>query len=95
MKSTFKWIQSGGTRQPPIKKRLLLLISAAGAPPDVRLMDTSEIMIGYWTGDYFRPFVSEYPYGWELKVRYWAMLRDLPEGTVLASRRELGDDVHE
>jgi hypothetical protein len=90
----FKWIKSGAER-PPTKERLLLIVSAAGEPPDVRLMGTSEIIIGYWTGEYFRPVTAEYPFGTDLKVSYWAALRNLPRGTVLKSRREFGDDVRE
>lgn len=94
MTSTFKWIKSGAER-PPTRERLLLLASAAGEPPDVRLMGTSEIIIGYWTGEYFRPATAEYPFGTDLKVSHWSMLRNLPKGTVLRSRREFGDDVRE
>jgi hypothetical protein len=37
---------------PPAKERLLLIVSAAGQPPSLKL--TSEVVIGYWTGDSFR-----------------------------------------
>jgi hypothetical protein len=38
----------------PTKVRLLLLVSAAGNPPDAQLMDKSEVVVGYWTGGQFR-----------------------------------------
>jgi len=92
--SKFRWIKTGEER-PPTRERLLLIVSAAGEPPDAPLMNTSEIAMGYWTGECFRPIAAEYPSGWDLKVSYWAVLRNLPKGTVLKSRREFGDDVRE
>ena len=71
----------------------MLIVSAAGEPPDALLMGKSEILIGYWTGEYFRPFVSEYPLGFDLKVSYWAKLRDLPANITLQSRSEFKPGV--
>ena len=39
---------------PPAKERLLLIVSAAGQPPSLKLIGKSEVAIGYWTGDAFR-----------------------------------------
>jgi hypothetical protein len=39
---------------PPAKERLLLIVSAAGKPPRLKLIGKSEVAIGYWTGDAFR-----------------------------------------
>jgi len=39
---------------PPAKERLLLIVSAAGDPPSLKLIAKSEVVIGYWTGDSFR-----------------------------------------
>jgi len=55
-----------------MSERLLLMVSAAGEPPDARLMDKSGIFIAHWTGTEFRPLKAEYPIGWELKVTHWA-----------------------
>jgi hypothetical protein len=41
-------------KAPPTKVRPLLLVSAAGSPPDAQLMDKSEVVVGYWTGGQFR-----------------------------------------
>ena len=39
---------------PPAKERLLLIVSAAGRPPSLKLIGKSEVAVGYWTGDGFR-----------------------------------------
>jgi hypothetical protein len=67
-------------KQPPKNERLLLIVSAAGEPPDAQLIDKCESAIGYWDGDYFHPVTLE-PHlsGLTFKVRYWATLRDVPE----------------
>jgi hypothetical protein len=51
-------------------------------------MDKSEIVIGYWTGEYF----ADYPWGKHLKASHWAMLRKLPKGIFLQSRPEFRED---
>ena len=60
-----------------------------------QLMDKSEIVIGYWTGEYFRPMIADYPWGKHLKASHWAMLRKLPKGIFLQSRPEFREDVGE
>jgi hypothetical protein len=71
---------------PPAKERLLLIISAAGHPPKLKLIGKSEVAIGYWTGDAFQ-LVSGY---WRPlpAVTHWARLAScLPEGIDLAYDR--------
>jgi transcriptional regulator with XRE-family HTH domain len=80
-RSIIEWFECG-ERAPPTRERLLLIASAAGEPPDSQLMNKSEIVTGYWTGQYFRPMIQDYPLGTDLKVTHWAMLRHL-EGIVL------------
>jgi hypothetical protein len=41
-------------RIPPVRERLLLIVSAAGQPPSLKLIGKSEVALGYWTGDAFR-----------------------------------------
>jgi hypothetical protein len=48
-RSIIDWFKCG-EQQPPTRERLLLIVSAAGEPPDSHLMDKSEIVIGSWTG---------------------------------------------
>jgi hypothetical protein len=81
-RSIIEWFECA-ERRPPTKERLLLIVSAAGEPPDSQLMNKSEIVIGYWTGEYFRPMIRDYPLGTDLKASHWAMLRHLPEGIIL------------
>ncbi|WMT78762.1 hypothetical protein [Bradyrhizobium sp. Ash2021] len=50
--ATIKWMTVD--QKPPAKERLLLIVSAAGQPPDVKLIGKSEVKIGFWTGDAFR-----------------------------------------
>ena len=64
--------------QPPMNERLLLIVSAAGAPRYAQLMDCCEIAVGYWDGNDFLPLTLEPSFGLTFKVRYWATLRDLP-----------------
>ena len=47
---------------PPAKERLLLIV-AAGQPPSLKLVATSEVVIGYLTGDSFR-LMSGWRRGW-------------------------------
>jgi hypothetical protein len=64
--------------KPPAKERLLLVFDAAGEPPDAGLMGTSEVAVGYWTGDGFRLLEDR---GTSLRVMFWARLQPcLPEG---------------
>ena len=93
-RSIIDWFKCG-EQQPPTRERLLVIVSAAGEPPDSQLMDKSEIVIGYWTGEYFRPMIADYPCGKHLKASYWAMLRKLPKGIFLQSRPEFREDVGE
>jgi hypothetical protein len=81
-------------KKPPAKERLLLIASAAGASHDVHLMGRSELVIGYWTGQYFRPTIAGHPLGTDLKVSHWAML-GLPKGIVLQYPSEFRDEVRE
>ena len=90
--ASFRWIKFG-TERPPTRERLLLIVSAAGEPPDVRLTGKSEVVVGYWNGEYFRPLIAEHPSGTDLKVSHWAMLRNFSKGTVLQSRTEFRDDL--
>ena len=93
-RSTLQWIKNGAEPASP-KERSLLLVSAAGEPPDALLMGQSEIVIGYWTGDYFRPLIRDHEKGTQLKVTYWASLRSLPDGVILQRRPVFGEDVRE
>jgi hypothetical protein len=52
---TIRWTTE---KNPPAKERLFLIVSAGGQPPDAKLMDKSEVKIGYWTGDAFRQMDS-------------------------------------
>jgi hypothetical protein len=86
-----------GYETPPVKERLLLIISAAGDPPDTQLMDQSEIAIGYWTNSSgFRPLDRDPTLPMKLQVTHWALLReDLPPGVVWQSKDELRDDFRD
>jgi hypothetical protein len=61
-RSIIDWFKCG-EQQPPTRERLLLIVSAAGESPDSQLMDKSEIVLGYWTSEYFRPMIADYPWG--------------------------------
>ncbi|MGY4624563.1 hypothetical protein [Bradyrhizobium sp. USDA 4486] len=75
-----------------MKERLLLIISAAGQPPDARLLGKSEVTVGFWTGDSFRHLED----GERPIVTHWARLADcLPPGVELAAQRRFGYDVRE
>jgi hypothetical protein len=77
---------------PPVKERLLLVISAAGLPPDARLIGKSEIEIGFWTGDSFR-LLNEPS---QPIVTHWAQLAIcLPTGIDLVHQRRFDADVRE
>ena len=71
---------------PPAKERLLLIVSAAGRPPSLKLISKSELAMGYWSGDAFR-LMSGYlrprlmSDDWQPAVTHWARLAScLPEG---------------
>jgi hypothetical protein len=67
-------------KRPPKNERLLLIVSAAGEPPDAQLMDKCEIAIGYWDGNDFRPVtLAPHDSPATFKVRHWATLRNEPE----------------
>jgi hypothetical protein len=61
---------------PPAKERLLLIVSAAGQPPSLKLIGKSEVAIGYWTGDAFRVMSGflRPRLDWQPAVTYWARL---------------------
>jgi hypothetical protein len=48
-----RWVKASA--QPPVKERLLLIVDASGRPPDANLIGKSEVVVGYWTGDMYRP----------------------------------------
>jgi hypothetical protein len=84
---------------PPAKERLLLIVSAAGQPPTLKLIGKSEVAIGYWTGDGFRVMsgflrprlISD---DWQPAVTHWARLAScLPEGTDLVRDRRFEPDT--
>src|ERR1700752_4288542 len=51
-------------RIPPARERLLLIVSAAGQPPSLKLIGKSEVAIGFWTGDAFRVMSGFCDRGW-------------------------------
>jgi hypothetical protein len=73
-------------RIPPARERLLLIVSAAGQPPSLKLIGKSEVAIGYWTGDAFRVMSGFLrprlvSIDWQPAVTQWARLAScLPEG---------------
>jgi hypothetical protein len=79
-------------RIPPAKERLLLIVSAAGFPPDAQLEEKSEIEVVYWTGDSFRlASGSSQPI-----VTHWAQLAAcVPDGVDLVHQRRFDADVRE
>ena len=88
--TTIKWMAADPN--PPVKERLLLIVSAAGQPLDVQLMGKSEIKIGYWTGDTFR-LMSERS---QPIVTHWARLAPMvPVGINLIHQRIFDADVRE
>jgi hypothetical protein len=78
--------KAAGEEKPPIKERLLLILSA-GDPPDKQLMDFRELGLGYWTGDHFQAFQPEFPYNIAVRPTHWATI-DLPRGIILQPRSE-------
>jgi hypothetical protein len=88
--TTIKWMTAG--QNPPAKEPLLLIVSAAGLPPDVSLMGKSEIEVGYWTGDMFKLMNG----GSQPIVTHWArMALHLPDSIDLIHQRRFDADVHE
>jgi hypothetical protein len=72
---------------PPTYEPLLMIVSAAGRPPNVQLMGKCEVVTGYWDGDRYHPVTWE-PERSEIDfdVRCWAILQTvLPEGIELQS----------
>jgi hypothetical protein len=90
-----EWIRKTD-QQPPVKERLLLIVDAAGSPPDLLLMGMSEVVVGYWTGSAFRPMVWEPNSSLKLDVRYWAKISHvLPEEVELQPESRFREDVNE
>ena len=84
---------------PPTKERLLLMVSAAGQPPSLKLIGKSEVAIGYWTGESFR-VLSGFsrprlmPFDWQPAVTHWARLAPcLPQGVDLVRDRRFDPDM--
>jgi hypothetical protein len=80
---------------PPAKERLLLIVDAAGDPPDLNLLHKCEVTVGYWTGSMFRPMtVDVHDLGTELSPTHWALVEPLlPDGVVLRHQRIFDADV--
>ena len=57
MLQTIEW-NAYPLKIPPAKERLLLIVSAAGQPPSLKLIGKSEVAIRYWTGGAFRVISS-------------------------------------
>jgi hypothetical protein len=87
------WIKAG-EETPPTKERLLLIISAAGSPPEGQLIGKSEIIVGYWTGWHFRPLAFDPTESLSLQVSHWTALKEisLPHGVVWQARSEFRED---
>jgi hypothetical protein len=81
---------------PPAKERLLLIVSAAGRPPSLKLIGKSEVAVGYWTGDGFRvmsgflrPRLDCQP-----AITHWARFAPcLPQGIDFVRDRRFDPDV--
>ena len=80
---------------PPAKERLLLIVSAAGEPPSLKLISKSEVVIGYWTGDSFQLMTGwRPPLNRRLRVIHWARIAPcLPEGIDLIHERRFDPDA--
>jgi hypothetical protein len=93
---SIEWFEIPKER-PPAKKRLLLIASAAGDPPDIQLMSRSEIVVGYWSGSQFHPMTLDHnDLGAKLRVTHWAAVdRCLPHRIELRHQRILDEDVCE
>ena len=88
-------------RIPPANERLLLIVSAAGQPPSLKLIGKSEVALGYWTGDAFRvtpgflrPRLMSID--WQPAVTHWATLAPcLPQAVDLVRDRRFAADVRD
>jgi hypothetical protein len=79
----------------PVKERLLLVVKAEGKPADVQLMGQTEVIVGYWTGDNFRPMtIDQHDLGSTVEPIYWARISPhLPKDVKLRHQRILDEDV--
>jgi len=69
----------------------LLIISAAGLPPDAQLLGQSDVEVGYWTGNMFRLMRSD---DMVSGVTHWAALgKGLPKKIQLKQERRFDPDV--
>jgi hypothetical protein len=88
-------------RIPPGRERLLLIVSAAGQPPSLKLIGKSEVAIGYWTGDAFRVMSGFLrprlvSIDWQPAVTHWARLAScLPERIDLVRDSRFDPDVRD
>jgi hypothetical protein len=82
---------AAGEQIPPLQERLLLIVSAAGRPPDAQLIGQSDVEVGYWTGEGFRSMVTDLP---SPTVSHWAALSAcLPTKIKLRHHRKFDPDV--
>jgi hypothetical protein len=72
----------GNGSDAPRSKRLLLIVSAAGEPPDALLMHDCDVIVGYRDDRGFFPITAPgaTESGAELKVRYWREIPSIPRG---------------
>jgi hypothetical protein len=88
-------------RIPPARERLLLIVSAAGQPPSLKLIGKSEVALGYWTGDAFRVMSGFLrprlmSTDWQPTVTHWARLAScLPQEIDLVRDRRFDPDVRD
>jgi hypothetical protein len=88
--ATIKWVVAG-KQPPPVKQRLLLIMTAAGSPPDAQLIDRSDVEVGYWTGNRFRLMQQD---TLAPIVTHWAALAScLPKRVNLKYERRFDPDV--
>ena len=88
--------KAAGEKTPPIKERLLLIISAAGSLPNTQLVGQSEMVVGLWTrSSGFRPLAFDATHSLSFQVSHWATLRDLPPGVVWQPRSEFAGDLRD
>jgi hypothetical protein len=84
---------------PPANERLLLIASAAGQPPSLKLIGKSEVATGFWRGDAFRVMPGFLRprlmfSDWQPVVTHWARLTPcLPQGIDLVRDRRFDPDV--
>lgn len=88
-------------RTPPARERLLLIVSAAGHPPSLKLIGKTEVALGYWTGDAFRVMSGFlrprlFSTDWQPAVTHWARLAPcLPQDIDLVHDRKFDSDVRD